>query len=342
MASHNTPSKPALYYYLIVQNQYLRKNLVASNETFANDVHRQLRQTIECLVVVKEIEYAQDDPNPGPDSEIECELRNGRILRLTNLENLPPAIRNRLESGVDRLTIPRALVTRTSIQIPRNAAVRREKLGKWFRRQKQRGQNGNDNLFDKDDNVFDSGGERHLQVIPTVGVTRSVLVVRTRTTDSVVTATVAELSDAVFGTSGDPVNLSSQFDACSFGSMKFEPVTGLASVVNGAIEVTVTNSTSDGDVKVSNDVAQTLARTFNVESASELADHIMICLPGGTMTSIAYANINSWRSVYSDEWCSSVSAQMHELGKDVSYRSMVSRPAILARSLLSFYLPLFP
>ncbi|KAL7464254.1 hypothetical protein ACHAXS_004610 [Conticribra weissflogii] len=53
--------------------------------------------------------------------------------------------------------------------------------------------------------------------------------------------------------------------------------------------------------------------------ASNLADHVMYCLPPNTMSGIAYAYINSWNSVYSDYWCTYVSAQMHEIGHNLNF-----------------------
>ena len=36
------------------------------------------------------------------------------------------------------------------------------------------------------------------------------------------------------------------------------------------------------------------------------------------MSGIAYAYMNSWMSVYKDNWCNYVSAQMHELGHNLN------------------------
>jgi len=37
------------------------------------------------------------------------------------------------------------------------------------------------------------------------------------------------------------------------------------------------------------------------------------------MSGIAYAYVNSWMSVYSNEWCNHPSGQMHELGHNFGY-----------------------
>eukprot|EP00957_Ditylum_brightwellii_P196488 14971448-Ditylum_brightwellii.AAC.1 len=57
---------------------------------------------------------------------------------------------------------------------------------------------------------------------------------------------------------------------------------------------------------------------FGVSNPSKLANHVMYCLPPGTMSGIAYAYINSWNSVYSDNWCTYLTAQMHEIGHNLN------------------------
>ena len=54
-------------------------------------------------------------------------------------------------------------------------------------------------------------------------------------------------------------------------------------------------------------------------SPSQIADHVMYCLPPETMSGIAYAYKNSWNSVYSNEWCNYVSGQMHEIGHNLNF-----------------------
>lgn len=52
---------------------------------------------------------------------------------------------------------------------------------------------------------------------------------------------------------------------------------------------------------------------------SQIADHVMYCLPPETMSGIAKAYKNSWNSLYSNEWCNYVSAQMHEIGHNLNF-----------------------
>ncbi|CAJ1957538.1 unnamed protein product [Cylindrotheca closterium] len=55
---------------------------------------------------------------------------------------------------------------------------------------------------------------------------KNVLVVRVVTNDAQPTASIAEISDAVFGTDGDPVNLKSQYEGCSNDQIIIDPATG--------------------------------------------------------------------------------------------------------------------
>ena len=55
------------------------------------------------------------------------------------------------------------------------------------------------------------------------------------------------------------------------------------------------------DVTMRNEINSWLANEFGT-AAQNLANHVMYCLPPGTMSGIAYAGVNSWYSVYSDNW----------------------------------------
>ena len=68
----------------------------------------------------------------------------------------------------------------------------------------------------------------------------------------------------------------------------------------GATTVTVANPTSDGDNVMMNAITAALTDQFG--SIQSLADHVMYCLPPGTMTGIAYAYVGGQISVYSDNW----------------------------------------
>lgn len=144
------------------------------------------------------------------------------------------------------------------------------------------------------------------------------LVVRVIASNGSTSASEAALSNSVFGNDNDPVNLSSQFAACSHNKLEFVKAADKEvgaeyanSITNGVATVTVNTALADGHAAMSNTITAQLKSDFGVSNPNQLANHVMYCLPSGTMGYIAYAYINSWNSVYSDNWCTSVSAQMH-------------------------------
>ena len=121
------------------------------------------------------------------------------------------------------------------------------------------------------------------------------------------TDSAAAISDDIFGTGSDPVNLASQYSTCSHGQLNFQPRADLTgnsdvNIVDGVVEVTVNTdcSTTPCDSTMRNDVNSALNTAFGV-SASQLADHVMQCLPNNAMNGIAYAYVNSWLSVYKNK-----------------------------------------
>lgn len=154
---------------------------------------------------------------------------------------------------------------------------------------------------------------------------RTVLVVRVILDDAKYTyADPTRLSNDVFGNGVDSNNLKSQYAACSSNQLLFDKIPdrrmsynpndgGTTDITNGVVDIKVPYSKSAGDGVIRNAVTIKLNSVFGVSSPVELANHVMYCLPSGTMAGIAYAYINSWNSVYSNEWCNYVSSQMHEV-----------------------------
>jgi hypothetical protein len=150
---------------------------------------------------------------------------------------------------------------------------------------------------------------------------KTVLVVRIIAKDARTTATEAQLADDIFGTNGDGWNLKSGYDQCSYGQLKFEPLTTHTKVgPDGIYTVSIPNTAVKGvaDSKVVNAALAQVTADLGV-SPNLLANHVMFCLPPGTSGSwIAYAVINGWKSVYNDVWCQYPSGQMHEFGKSIN------------------------
>eukprot|EP00571_Detonula_confervacea_P013210 CAMPEP_0172298404 /NCGR_PEP_ID=MMETSP1058-20130122/1079_1 /TAXON_ID=83371 /ORGANISM="Detonula confervacea, Strain CCMP 353" /LENGTH=1052 /DNA_ID=CAMNT_0013007679 /DNA_START=26 /DNA_END=3184 /DNA_ORIENTATION=- len=163
--------------------------------------------------------------------------------------------------------------------------------------------------------------------------TRSVLAVRINHTGSGAkgntSADAATIANNIFGDEvggNDPVNLHSQYEACSHGKFLFKPAPNQVgnsgvSIVDGVVEVTAssTDCTDGGcDGALRTEASNILLDAFG-QSVQNLATHVMFCVPPGSMSGIAYAGVNSWYSVYSDKWCQYVSVQLHEIGHNLGY-----------------------
>jgi hypothetical protein len=149
----------------------------------------------------------------------------------------------------------------------------------------------------------------------TISVTNesNVLVLHVTSLDSQTSASPSELSDSVFGTYGDPINLATQYDACSYGKKTFVAAQG-ADIVDGVAQISIgINSSGASRTTVMN--AVTTAANDLLGSLSSNFDHVLYALPPGTSDSwIAYGYFNNYRTVYNNSWATKVSAQMHEVG----------------------------
>jgi len=118
-------------------------------------------------------------------------------------------------------------------------------------------------------------GKRKLAVVTG---DKSVLVVRVIGADVSTTSNMGNLTNYVFGTSGDTVNLKSQYAACSFQNLRFNPTTN-AAATNGVKEVTITETVNGAaDSTIQNAVSNKLATDFGASWQNQF-DHIMYCLP---------------------------------------------------------------
>jgi len=155
--------------------------------------------------------------------------------------------------------------------------------------------------------------------------TKRVFVIRADASDSATSSDMAKISDEVFGTGNDPMNLKSQYAACSYGKLNFEPSNGVFNgntITGGVGEITLNsnvNGISHSEVRT-NMLSAADAKYGSIQSKINSGEihHVMLCIPPGTSGSwVAYAYINHWLSVYNDEWCNRPSGQMHEIGHNL-------------------------
>ncbi|CAJ1928705.1 unnamed protein product [Cylindrotheca closterium] len=171
-----------------------------------------------------------------------------------------------------------------------------------------------------DDNSPDRRRLKNLE--RTIGV-KKVLVVRVQATNSVTSLSEDQLSSDIFGGNGDVNNLRSQYYDCSYGKLEFRKTQDrrgkTTSIRNGVVTITPGAPAQIGDMRMTNRINSKLKEEFGM-GVRELADHIMYCMPPGTMSewAVAYGWMNSYATVFNDAVCSEVSTQMHEIGHNLN------------------------
>ena len=163
---------------------------------------------------------------------------------------------------------------------------------------------------------------------------QTILGVRVIAKDSSTTSNETILGNSIFGSDSNPdsvLSLATQIKACSYDKMNIimafdrsgrSENSGDVSILNGMITVRIPFvSTTQGDAIMRNAISTEINEIFDVDSPEQLADYIIYCLPPGTFKKgkIAYAYMNSWLSVFNDEWCTSASLLMHELGHSMNF-----------------------
>jgi hypothetical protein len=139
--------------------------------------------------------------------------------------------------------------------------------------------------------------------------TRTLKVIRVSTADSQPSFTAEQMEDRIFQQS---IGLSSQYEACSFGQLKWESRGVLDVMVDGNIA----SYSSGSALRVAAEEKMKQLQIIS-DSPSELADNVMFCLAPGTGTWVANAGTNYWRSQFNDRWCLSLTATMHEVGHNL-------------------------
>ena len=176
-------------------------------------------------------------------------------------------------------------------------------------------------LLEHDQCSDEDGSDRRLQSsIPVTG-TFDLLVLRTKTQYGAPTRTAEQISNDVFGTNGDKFNLRSQYQACSYGKLNFNPAKHESIKYPGVKTVTAdtgsfgTSSVEDAAIAAAEEIFG--GGGWNKQNRFNKY-YTMVCTPeetGGNW--IAYAYVNHWLSVYSNENCSSPSIGMHEIGHNL-------------------------
>jgi hypothetical protein len=157
--------------------------------------------------------------------------------------------------------------------------------------------------------IIDSEGtekQRKLQDTQEAIGRKSLMVVRVSAQDTSPVTTLADLE----GLFADTISMKTQYSKCSFGQLEWVS----AGVVDVVLDDASIASFSSGSSLVYA-ASEKLSKDRNVTDASELADRVVFCLPNGTGNWAARAAVRHWRAQFNDEWCTSLTATMHEIGK---------------------------
>lgn len=274
--------------------------------------HRELqRPEYPCILVRVETEYEPIDVDGRelfsdfiPD-EVRCELSDDDVEKaggqyFVALVGMESSQFDFIDSGRSTLRADGAILHDGALHIPSNAAIQIGTI--------------DDGSFDN----RDAGRWRSLRMrrasrrLGTPFGKKKVLVVRANAWDASTTANAITLSNNIFGTGGDPVNLKSQYDECSYGQLTFEPF----DEGNGVIEVTLKANVAGRDRR-DVEAMMTSAAIEQMGSLPDQFDHVMYCMPPGTGSWIAYAYVGAWLSIYNDDWCQQLSTQVHEVGHNM-------------------------
>jgi hypothetical protein len=139
----------------------------------------------------------------------------------------------------------------------------------------------------------------------------TVAVIRISTRDSRSTISDADI-DAMFDKTG--INFVTQYDLCSFGKLIFKKAD--RPTIDVTIDEPIANFQSD-PTKLVGAAQLAVLKQLNIESMPLVADKVIICVPPGTGTWIASGGVNHWRTQFNDRWCTSLTANMHELGHNM-------------------------
>lgn len=120
---------------------------------------------------------------------------------------------------------------------------------------------------------------RKLQESRTLG-NKTMLAIRVVTPDSATTRNAPTTSDQIFGTSGDPLNLASQYKACSHNKLRFAPTTVRGTIGGVFTAYLDQNAIGTSDRTIRNAVTTQLNSIFG-DLRSQF-DHVLLCLPPGT------------------------------------------------------------
>jgi hypothetical protein len=142
-----------------------------------------------------------------------------------------------------------------------------------------------------------------------------------RITDSKGVSPNADLNQLRSDVFEDEASLKTQFEACSYGKLQIKPFSGTTDtnlqIRNGVVDISVDYDVQRGGDRGELQIAALLSAEDKIGNLRQQFDVIMFCMPPGTGNWLAYAFVGDHFSFYNNEWCSFVSAQLHEVGHNL-------------------------
>jgi hypothetical protein len=251
---------------------------------FLSKVRRRLLQTESCILVKQDItcEGPCDDEQPLWWCELQGDdaaASQCTFVIFDGLEDNELDSDTNVASGITTLHIDGAEIVNGSLKVPKNA---KKEYGKKEKR--KTGKKG-DRKRGKD-----KEGSRVL-----VSETRQVLAVRVIANDRSTTSSLSTMSDKIFGTNADTINLVERYNSCSYGQLVMEPYQGTTdkgfNIVDGVVEVVIDMDVDGVDNGIVREAAQAAATDILGDLSSQF-DHVMFCLPPGTQGNwLAYGEL---------------------------------------------------
>ena len=261
---------------------------VSSLRGNASPRHRVLRPQHECTVVRVETQFDETSLSADEGDEYKCELhpedRANAGTYFVSIEGVDSTQLAATSSGETTLVAEGATIMNGVLSVPSGAAVRLETP------------------------------ETRRRLAKTEG-TRRVLVVRAETKGGDTIGSKRDLTDRIFGTHGNSINMRSQYLGCSHDKLDFVPFEGSTQkgyhVTEGVIEVDIDKDFRGKSRYDAEDALEAAAASVVGDLQSQF-DNVILCIPPGTSGAwIAYAYVNSWLSAYNDQWCEKLSTLVH-------------------------------
>ena len=237
---------------------------------------RLVSQTTECILVKLDMRFID-----GTTLERwECELMGDDAInagaRFVELEGVEPGHLAEVTSGTNTLFVNGATIANGKLVVPYGAKMQ-------FGTIEPRGPAAQKELQARE-NAESYSTNQGRMLLPLVNQ-KLVLAVRIVALDSVTTASVDTISDKVFGTFGDSVNLSERYRSCSFGEVIMTPFSGTTTtgrtIQNGVYQISIpTNIVGVTNTVVRDQVEAAL--TQELGNLPSQFDHVLLCIPPGT------------------------------------------------------------